>query len=237
MNDTRRTAARLSALAGFAIIAASGCLLQLPAPEINLHVEPAYNDQEILIPYELYGEGRYARARWTLSVFTGVEFEEIESREIRIPSGSSGVLQLGELPEALFRLDFALLTTRDGSYETVPYITRRAEFYVDRTAPEIGGIFLQYYQDGAPATPINEPAVGTDSELEIEPPPFAPEFESPNRILYTLNEPRPPIPGQDEYDGIIWLWGAAEGSPSADVTIVVVDEAGNRSDTRVESWP
>lgn len=234
MNDARRTTARLLALATLAMTGVSGCLLQLPAPEINLYAEPAYNDQEILIPYELYGEGRYARARWTLAVFTGVEFEEVESREIRIPSGSSGVLQFGELFEGWFRLELALLTTRDGSYETVPYITKRAQFYVDRTAPDIGGIFLQYYQDGVASA---GPAVGTNSELEIQPPPFVPDFESPNRILYTLNEPRPPVPDQDEYEGIIWLWGAAEGSPSALVTIVVVDEAGNRSDTRVESWP
>ena len=135
---TRSTRATVQLLgAALLLMAASGCLLQLPAPEINIHAEPAYNDQEILIPYDLSGEGRYARARWTLSIFTGVEFEEIVTREIRMPSGSSGVLQLGELPEARFRLDFALLTTRDGSYETVPYITRRVEFVVDRTAPPL----------------------------------------------------------------------------------------------------
>ena len=233
MNTTRTSVARLFALATFTLVAASGCLLQLPAPKINIHAKPAYNDQEILIPYDLSGEGRYARARWTLSVFTGVEFEEIVSREIRMPSGSSGVLQLGELPEARFRLDFALLTTRDGSYETVPYITRRGEFVVDRTPPQITGITLQYYQNGMPNA---APAAGTDSELEIEPPPFAPEFESPNRILYTLNDPRPPVPEADEYEGIIWLWDSTEVSPSALITIVVIDEAGNRSDVLVESW-
>ncbi len=233
MNITRRTTARLLSLAAFAMVAASGCLLQLPAPEINLLAEPAYNDQEILIPYELYGEGRYARARWTLSVFTGVEFEEIESREIRIPSGSSGVLQLGELPELRFRIDFELLTTRDGSYEPVPYMTKWAEFVVDRTPPDI--LEVVFTPQGGAVTPEDETV---DAFLLIEYiGTFDPAFESEEYVYAVVGEIRPPV--ADEQDRVyldtlnqatLQLWSGSAEAKNVPVTVVLVDQAGNRSD-------
>lgn len=238
MRTMNRRRLRILTVAALLVVTASGCLLQLPAPEINLHTEPAYNDQEILIPYELYGEGRYARARWTLAVFTGVEFEEIESREIRIPSGSSGVLQLGELPEARFRLDFDLLTTRDGSYETVPYITKWAEFVVDRTPPPtpVDGAELTVTPNAAVAALDGSNRGFVTLTYNHIPGPQ----ESTVRLLVVVNEARPPVSDRDEYPGErfpgdeVEVWEAGVGGGfTAEVIVVAVDEAGNRSSPEI----
>lgn len=218
-----------------------GCLLQLPPPEIELDIEPAYNDQEVLIPYRLTGDAREAHGRWSLSILTEAEFELIETREIRIPSGASGVLQFDGLPEADFELTFELLSSRSGGYDVVPYLTRRHRFLVDRTPPPAlivepdAGWNVDFYE--GPALLAGDGSMrGWGGPLVWNVP--TPPGESPVRLLVVVNEPRPPVEGEDEYDGSeIEFWYAGIGGGfTATITIVAVDEAGNRSQPYVRSY-
>lgn len=233
-----RATARAAAPAAVALAALvlSGCFMLLPAPGIEIMVKPAYNESEILIPYSLYGQSSVAHARWTLRRLDPgppLEWHQIEQREVRLPSGSSGVLELGHLGEAKYELVFEMLTTRDRTYEVVPYLTQRRQFYVDRTPPEAAFVGLQYYNDGFPG---GAPMATQRAELEVTAPAYDPNVESPVRILYTLNDPRPPVPDRDEYGpGRILLWEAGE-AVYTQIIIVAVDAAGNRSGIIVEDW-
>ncbi len=244
-NDARLTAGdpavrwpgRAAAAAGFvaAALILSGCFVQLPTPGIDLMVRTAYNEDEILIPYSLHDHGSAAHARWTLARLDPetLLWRQIESREVRLPSGSSGVLELGYLEQGKHEIAFEMLTTRDRSYEVVPYLTQTREFYVDRSPPDAAGIGVQYYNNG---TPAGAPLATATAELEVTPPPHNPNYESPVRILYTLNEPRPPAPERDELTSDrILLWESG-GEAKATVIIVAIDAAGNRSGPLVEDW-
>jgi len=234
MRRATRTGCVLAAIG--VLVSLSGCPLQLAAPEIALTVEPAYRTVRILVPYRLTGEGPRATARWSLGAFNGSDYEEIDSSQVELPSGSSGVLELEDLAEGRYEIVFRMLTTRNDSYEPVPYLTQRREFTVDRTVPEAVGIVRQYYEDGtATAVPPASLDPARRVELEIVAPAYDPEFESPTRILYTVNDPRSPVSGEDEYGGRIVLWDANEYEPQV-IVIVAVDEAGNRSSTVVDTW-
>ncbi len=233
MSNGRCTPAAAGVVA--AALMLCGCFVQLPTPGIDLMVRDAYKEYEILIPYSLRGYGSTAHARWTLSRLepaTG-SWGQTERREVRLPSGSSGVLELGYLEQGRHELVFEMLTTRDRSYEVVPYLTQTREFYVDRVAPDAGAIGLQYYNNGSPDA---VPEAAATAELEVTPPPHDPDYESPVRILYTLNEARPPVPERDElYSQRILLWEPG-GEAKATVIIVAIDAAGNRSDPLIEDW-
>jgi hypothetical protein len=227
----------MGALLALAMLALSGCLLRFPLPEINLWTEAGYNGKEILIPYELRGDGAEVSARWSLEHFDdpASSWKEVESRQVRLPNGSSGVIQLDELAEGKYRLTFELLTTRDGSYEPVSYLTQVEEFFVDMAAPVVWDLTLQYYNDDTPAA---APMAGAHAELEVTytPPSFNPDVEAPVEIVYTLNDLRMPVNERDVLQGRILLWESTEANPSADILLAVVDDAGNRSGVRAESW-
>lgn len=223
------------------VFALTGCIMQLDPPEVDLFVEPAYNEFDILIPYQMTGRAPFAQGRWTLSYFDGAGYTLIESREIRLPSGSAGVLSFGELFPARFELVLELLTARDGGQTAVPYLTRRREFVVDRDSPNLW--------DRIDIVPVNG-AVGPDETVEativiqrLEEPNLA--FESDERVLAVVGEIRPPVEGVDDlpFDeetgtAELFLWPASPpGTPyNVPVTVVVVDEAGNRSETWFETF-
>ena len=235
----RRATSRILTPAAFVLLLTvcgamlSGCLLQFQQPEIGLTIKEAYNENEILIPYVLFSEGQQAQARWTLNVYNPVEgvFELIQNREVRIPSGTSGVLELGALWEGRFEIVFELLTTRDGSYDPVPYLTQRRVFYVDRSAPVASAIGVEYYHDGG--GPFADIMAGaTNVSMVVYPPDANTDFESPVRVLhevvYDFEETVGPfVPGEDEVSGPISLWNDVE--PTVEVGLVAIDEAGNRS--------
>jgi len=169
----------------------AGCFLPLDAPNIELFVESAYNDDNVLVSYSLWGAGSSAQARWTLNRFDTdtVSWVEIDSREVRLPNGTSGVLQFGSLDEAKYELTFELLTTRDGSYDVVPYLTQQREFTVDRTAPVTPlPAEIVYYENGSP---VAVPAFNTHAEAEIKAPVYDPDRESPTVILARVDEALP----------------------------------------------
>ncbi|MFW5789340.1 MAG: hypothetical protein ACOCW3_05310 [Spirochaetota bacterium] len=243
MRRCPRRCARLSVVV-VSLTIIGGCLLQIDTPGIDLMMEPAYNEQEILIPYSLRGDGSQAQARWTLSVFTGSEYELLESREIRLPSGSSGILSLGDLPEARYRLLFEMLTTRSGSYEIVPYLAVTEEFYVDRTAPDLADTVITP-EGGAPTS---DPSI--DAWVTLQYTGSAdPAFESPVRFIGVTGSMlagelvRPPVPGEDELPVVgadtweISLWSADPGGAhSVWAVAALVDEAGNRSDVWAQDF-
>lgn len=207
----------------------SGCLLQLPTPAINVLAKEAYNDDEILIPYEMWGESSYATARWTLGGFNGTDYETFMSKEVRLPSGGSGVLDLGNLPDERYELVFELLTTRDGSLDPVPYLTQRTVFYVDRAAPA---------NNLNPGTDLNPPqstpqSVSNDLFVTVSYVPSPTPIESPERVLFAVGNIRPPVPGQDELDesGVAHIWSPGDFVDGPDVLVyfVIIDKAGNRS--------
>lgn len=218
-----------------ATLVLSGCIMQLEPPQVDLVVEPAYGDWQILIPYQMTGQGAFVRGRWTLSYFNGEDFTLLESREIRLPSGSAGVLDFGELFPARFEVILELLSARNDGPTSIPYLTRRREFVVDRESPNINERLSIVPLDGA---------VGPDETIEarilierISEPDLA--FESYERVLAVVGELRPPVEGVDEVPideatntAELILWPASDpGTPyNVPVTIVVVDEAGNRSE-------
>ncbi|MFW5738179.1 MAG: hypothetical protein ACOCYX_04645 [Spirochaetota bacterium] len=224
---------RVAALCMLPLLALSGCLLQFSTPRIELFAEPAYNDPEILIPYELWGDGPDAHARWTLEVYTGSAWELLESREVRVPSGSAGVLSLGHLGEAQYRLTFEMLTVRNGTYEAASYLTIVRRFYVDKTAPTVGDIVVAEGGGAASSDETQEAWI----TLENTSPPNA-DYESPEYFIAVVDDVRPPtLDERVEHDPgrmapTVWLWPASPPGTtySFPVSIALVDEAGNRSD-------
>lgn len=226
--------ARLTLLL-LATVVLGGCFLQLPTPYIEIPAPGGFNDDDLLIPYEISGAGSSARARWTFrqSPDNGTTWNDLESREIRVPNGSAGVLQLGWWPEGLYQIEFELLTTRDRTYEVVPYLTEIHTFFVDRTAPDVFVGITENPPEGTwPGANPLDVTIAYDPLAEPSPPRL-----SGQRLLVTFNEPRRPVPGRDEYKGEpVSLWESASIGDTATVIVVEVDEAGNQSAPRIFVW-
>ena len=237
------------------VLLLSGCWMDLARPGIEAMVEPAYNQYEILIPFFAWGDRNPARVVWRIDRFEpGTGWVTFHERETQTPNGYGGILSLGYLDEGRYRLEATILATRDRSYDRVPHQTRTADFWVDRTAP----VFDVRYDVADPPEPIDGsgndlvPPVGTQATfIAVIANPVGqpdPDFDSPESLLVVRavsGDPgrpiRPPVPGQDEYtleDGDkVRLWNANELAPGTEVTIimVVVDAAGNRSDTIIRT--
>ncbi len=229
----------------------AGCWNDLSRPGIDVLVEIAYNQDEILIPFFAWGDRNPARVRWRFDRFDpGTGWITYDERETQTPNGYGGILSLGNPGDGRYRLEATLLATRDRSNVPVPHRTISREFWVDRTAAVFGDRWLVSSPedvDGNTLTPPYGAAVAGFVELTIVNEPD-PDFEAPEVLLMVRavsGDPdrpiRPPVPGQDEFDPTehgnrIRLWDAGEFTEPKTVTIimVVVDAAGNRSDTFFE---
>ena len=217
----------------------SGCTLQLEPPKLDVIIEPAYPSHNVLIPYELRGDGTYAEARWTLKRYrTDMgEWELVRSWEISVPNGSSGILQLEpfNMHDAKYELTAELLTSRGGTSTTLPMLTSQAEFYVD-TQPPGGDIVLNDNQGGGP-DPI--PPYFPGLQLEIYPvyngtPDL--NVESPVMLYHRIDSTVPPTDDQDPTGDTIIMWEGGEPSYSCILTIIAIDQAGNIGNYRVENY-
>lgn len=239
MNLMRRVLLAAVILSALAVL--SGCPFQFATPSIEIRNEGAYNEAEILIPYSLTGDSSFARARWRLREFDAPTGVWLQEREVRLPSGGSGVIELGNLPEYEYEIEISLLTTRDGTFEVVPYLTRTVGFFVDRTPPagytfeyiDDGGVFAG--QGGATAPFSGLPGPPTFVDVRIDPDPLLPG-ESPVRVLAIVDEFRPLEPGTDDERPIQWeLWSDTDPQPLS-MTFQLIDEAGNRGPIQLESY-
>jgi hypothetical protein len=214
----------------------TGCTLQLDTPRLELTAEPAYSSRDVLMPYEVRGDGTYAQARWILRHYrTDVqEWELFQSWEISVPNGSSGILQL-QLGDGKYEITAELLTSRGGPSTTVPSLTTQAEFYVDTTAPQ-GNINLNDNQGGGP-DPL--PAYLAGSALEVYPS-YADtpdlDFESPVALYHVVDSTIPPTADQAPAGDTIPLWAGGASNYSRVLTIIAIDQAGNIGSYRVENY-
>ena len=96
--STGRFSLTIVAIATLAI-ALSGCTLQIVPPSLEMIVEPAYPSQNVLIPFELRGDGSDTLLRWTLNRYRSLddEWEYVTSWQTSVPSGSSGILRLDQV--------------------------------------------------------------------------------------------------------------------------------------------
>jgi len=238
MNLRSTITTRHAALAFLAAIttALAGCFMPLDTPGIDLNTESAYNDENILISYSLWSTGTSAQARWMLRRFDPVTpvWVDIDSREVRLPNGGSGVLQLGFLDEAKYELTFELLTTRDGSYDPVPYLTQRREFTVDRTAPVTPPpTTILYYENEAS---VGMPAFNTKAEAEFVSPPYDPDRESSTVVLARIDEALPLLWENARPERFV-IWDSSYPGPGITLYYVAIDEAGNRGNLEVVTVP
>ena len=240
----KRTALLRSGVVALVSAALGACILQLPSPYVRVEMKSAYNETDILIPYEIYGESGFARARWTIEyfdVFGDGVWELQNTREVRIPSGSSGVLELGALDQGRYRVEIALLTTRSGSFEQVPYLTVTEEFYVDRerpTTPDDGDPYDYYFIDGgfianstAPAPAPDDLVAGRNYDVEYSGiSDWTDNFESPVSLLVNPGGPAVLTP-EDHGQGDLRF--TVEDMGAQVYYVQAIDEAGNRGDVEV----
>ena len=122
--STGRLSLTVVAIATLAI-ALSGCTLQIEPPKIEMIVEPAYPSRNVLIPFELRGDGSDTLLRWTLNRYRSLddEWEYVTSWQTHVPSGSSGILrldQIGDMFDAKYEITAELLLSRGGSSTGAP---------------------------------------------------------------------------------------------------------------------
>ncbi|MCK4514641.1 MAG: hypothetical protein KAU31_05245 [Spirochaetaceae bacterium] len=236
--STGRLPLTIVAVALLAVIF-SGCTLQLEPPKLDVIIEPAYPSHNVLIPYELRGDGTYAQARWTLKRYrTDIgEWELVRSWEISVPNGSSGILQLERfnMYDARYELTVELLTSRGELSTAAPTLTSQAEFYVDTQSPW-GNIVLNDNQGGGP-DPM--PPYLPGLQLEIYPvydgtPDL--NIESPVMLYHRIDSTVPPTDDQDPTGDTIIMWEGGEPSYSRILTIIAIDQAGNIGNYRVENY-
>ena len=235
------TGRRPLTIVAVALLAAtfSGCTLQLEPPKLDVIIEPAYPSHNVLVPYELRGDGTYAQARWTLKRYRADigEWELVQSWEISVPNGSSGILQLERfnMYDARYELTVELLTTRGGPSTTTPTLTSQAEFYVDTQSP--GGNIALY--DDQKVGPGPQLPYFPGLQLEIYPvydgtPDL--NIESPVELYHRIDSTVPPTDDQDPTGDTIIMWEGGEPSYSRILTIIAIDQAGNIGSYRVENY-
>lgn len=138
-DGTNCSSRRFALLLIVASLGLSSCFLQLPEPSVSVTVSPYYNTADTLIPYEFQGEGSTSYGRYTLLEWAPEDddYRLRESRDIQLPTGSSGVLSF-DLPDNRYRLSFSVLSSRDGRFAPVPFLTIERGFVVDTRGPEQG---------------------------------------------------------------------------------------------------
>lgn len=244
MTDAGRTRRGTVLGAGLAAVCAmvslgllAGCTLRLEAPKLELVVEPAYNSENILIPYELSSSGGAATARWELHRYQpgSDEWTLNRSSVVSVPNGSAGILPLDGLDEGRYQLTAELLVKRGALEEPAAALTRQAEFYVDRTPPT-GFIALD---DSQGAVDDPSPPYDPAQPLDVFPRydgPVDPDRESPVQLHARVDSTVPPSAADDPAASSIRLWDGGELSYSHVLAIVAIDEAGNIGSYRVESY-
>lgn len=236
-DDSSKPVARAAALA-IVLLATmvSGCTLQLESPKLEVVTQPAYSSRDVLIPYELQGDGAYAEARWALRRYvTNVgEWELSRTWEVSVPNGSAGILHF-ELEDGLYALTGELLISRGGLTTTAPGLTSETEFYVD-TIPPWGPIILSDSQGGGPdPLPPYDPAVALEIYPTYGEPPDL-NTESPVELYHNLDTTVPPTQDQDPTGDTILMWDGGASSYSHVLTIIPIDQAGNIGSPRVEIY-
>ncbi len=228
----------LTTIVAVALLAAavSGCTLQLEPPKLEVITQPAYPSRNVLIPFELRGDGTYAEARWELRRYDAHDgdWRLLENRKISVPNGSAGILQL-ELEDGKYQLTVELLTTRGGPSTTTPTLTSQAEFYVDTQSP--GGNIALY--DDQKVGPGPQLPYFPGLQLEIYPvydgtPDL--NIESPVELYHRIDSTVPPTDDQDPTGDTIIMWEGGEPSYSRILTIIAIDQAGNIGSYRVENY-
>jgi len=207
-------------------VALTGCLLQLENPQVTLEAAPAYNDARISMPFYATGVASPARVLWELACYdtlTGT-WEDAGSEQLQIPTDTYGALELGELPESKYRLTVELLEGRSND-NAVAFQRIQHEFYVDRIAPNVSDITAL---NENPSSSLASEDVYLDITLNDT---SNPDFESPHRVLATVGDGIL-VPNIHEVDEQLLLWTAGEHSVATTITayLLVIDEAGNRSD-------
>jgi hypothetical protein len=213
----------------------SSCLFEVEHPRINPELKPAYKATNISIPFWISDSSSPAKVRWELAFYNvGTSaWEDVAANLLQVPAETYSALALGELPEARFRLTMELLGARANDDE-IPFDRIVHEFYVDRTLPSLSDI-----------TGLGTPGGGTHSASSALATTvnFASsantDYESPTRPLAALNDVSLVIPGSHEINGnTVQIWAAGEHAPGdvVSLTLAVVDEAGNRSDLRIETY-
>ena len=208
----------------------AGCTLQLQTPKLEVTTEPAYSSRDVLIPYQLRGDGTFAQARWSLRRYRGDgEWELERSWDIRVPNGSSGILELN-LDDGKYELTAELLTSRGGVSASAPSLTRQAEFYVD-TRPPFAGINIPDNQGGGPYSA----AISLEVYPEYSEPPDL-DVETDVHLYHKVNSTSPPTAEQDPTGPTIVVWPGGAPFYSRVLTIIAIDEAGNVGSYLVRSY-
>lgn len=213
-----------------------GCLFEPGEPALDIGAEAAYNDDDITIPFRVFGMPPGTRLRWEVYVDDGSEFLLLWEEAVRVNSEDSGLVEFGFLDEGFYQVVFSVITSRGSGLDEVPSLRRPVSFYVDRTPPTTNAVAADFSPPpGSPTLigPDGRVAVSYDDTTD-------PNLLSPQRVLvYVDTAIRPPVAGVDELDPNILgpdtrgfdVWRETSYAPGtvATVTWVVVDEAGNRS--------
>jgi len=226
-----RRVVRAAVVTATLAIVLSGCTLQLEPPKLEVLIQPAYPSKNVLIPYELRGDGTYAEARWALRHYQSDfgEWELVRSWEISVPNGSAGILQL-DLEDGRYELTGELLTSRGGTAATAATLYNQTEFYVDTIAPT-DNITVGANQVGPPydETVLLEVYPEYDGESNLT-------EESPVGLYYSLDSTSPPTPDQDPAGASILLWVGGEPFYNTTLMIYAIDQAGNVGNYFVENY-
>lgn len=237
--STGRFSLTVVAIASLAI-ALSGCTLQIEPPVLEMIVEPAYSSTDVLIPFELRGDGSDTQVRWTLRRYQSPEgeWEQVKSWQTNVPSGNSGIFgfdQVGGLYDAKYEITAELLPSRGGVPTAEPMLSSRAEFYVDTQSPS-ENIVLNDTQGG-----LTDPLSNYDPALALEITPIYdgtpdPDVESPVALYHSVDNAVLPTDDQDPTGETIVMWEGGQPSYNHFLTIRAIDQAGNVGSYRVETY-
>lgn len=215
----------------------TGCFLSFNAPEIWLEPRFWYNDNQVLIPFEAWGDSTVAYIRYSFEHFDGATWLLDKEQDIQVPSGSTGVLQYdapGGWPE--YRLTFILLRSRDASAVPTPFLTEVRTFQIDPDPPgenPPGNVFNPNADLLPLPSPAPDPPRALDLNINVTDPVFFADGGSEIRLVYTTDGSVP-----TEWDRSVWgagdsmnIWGAFEVGvgQSRVVRMMFIDMAGNRS--------
>ena len=223
-----RSAVLLAAVA----LVGSCWLFDFSVPGVNLPEQQWYGEDPILIPFRVWGDSYVADVHYTFEAWTGAEWHVQDDRHIRLPSGSSGVLEYNSAGFNQHRLTFVLLQTHDATGVATPFLTATREFWIDTEPPDVSLITLTPNSDQLGGPPYSE-----NYFLEVTV--AGGEIDTPTgsnvRLFYTIDGSVP-----TEYHGdriedsgqTIWIWNQHEVLERF-LRIMLIDDAGNRSSVRL----
>jgi len=229
---------RRAAIVAFTLIALASCTLELQPPGITLSVEPAYARNNILVPYQVRGDGGYATASWELRRFESIAGDWVlrDSGQVTVLSETSGLLPF-DLDEGWYQLTGRVLTKRGGVPASPPTLTRVDEFYVD-VNPPWDSIELNDSQGGGP-DPLGSYVPGVSLEVTPQYTGFVDAtHDSPVRLHYRIDSTRRPTiddpalePGES-----IELWPGDANPYTRILSVMAIDDAGNEGAMRIEAY-